>query len=188
MVYAGTCRNLTPEEIVLRTARRKPAWRVMVPDETISFVDGHMGPYAENLAQDCGDFYLRRADGVFAYQLAVVVDDALMGVTQVVRGGRPFVQHAAPAVALPGTGPARAGILSHAAAAGRGWAAAFQTGWGRKPGAFTGALYAGADHWPFAFACGLQNAPDPRTPAELADGFSWQRVPQNDIILPEGLF
>ena len=79
VVYAGTCRNLTPEEIVLRTARRKPAWRVMVPDETISFVDGHMGPYAENLAQDCGDFYLRRADGVFAYQLAVVVDDALMG-------------------------------------------------------------------------------------------------------------
>ena len=72
VVYAGTCRNLTPEEIVLRTARRKPAWRVMVPDETISFVDGHMGPYAENLAQDCGDFYLRRADGVFAYQLAVV--------------------------------------------------------------------------------------------------------------------
>ena len=82
VVYAGTCRNLTPEEIVLRTARRKPAWRVMVPDETISFVDGHMGPYAENLAQDCGDFYLRRADGVFAYQLAVVVDDALMGLEQ----------------------------------------------------------------------------------------------------------
>ena len=42
VVYAGTCRNLTPEEIVLRTARRKPAWRVMVPDETISFVDGHI--------------------------------------------------------------------------------------------------------------------------------------------------
>ena len=64
VVYAGTCRNLTPEEIVLRTARRKPAWRVMVPDETISFVDGHMGPYAENLAQDCGDFYLGRGAGV----------------------------------------------------------------------------------------------------------------------------
>ena len=49
-------------------------------------MDGHLGPYAENLARDCGDFYLRRADGVFAYQLAVVVDDALMGVTEVVRG------------------------------------------------------------------------------------------------------
>ena len=57
-----------------------------MPDEVIAFEDGHMGPCAENLARDCGDFYLRRADGVFAYQLAVVVDDALMGVTQVVRG------------------------------------------------------------------------------------------------------
>ena len=83
-VYPGTCRNMTREE--QEKMNRAPAWRVMVPDETISFVDGHMGPYAENLAQDCGDFYLRRADGVFAYQLAVVVDDALMGVTEVVRG------------------------------------------------------------------------------------------------------
>ena len=65
---------------------RAPAWRVKVPDATISFTDGHMGMYEENLARDCGDFYLRRADGVFAYQLAVVVDDALMGVTEVVRG------------------------------------------------------------------------------------------------------
>ena len=45
-----------------------------------------MGHYEENLARDCGDFFLRRADGVFAYQLAVVVDDALMGVDEVVRG------------------------------------------------------------------------------------------------------
>lgn len=58
----------------------------MVPDEDITFVDGCMGPHTENLLHDCGDFYLRRADGVFAYQLAVVVDDARMGVTEVVRG------------------------------------------------------------------------------------------------------
>ena len=45
-----------------------------------------MGEHTENLLRDCGDFYLRRADGVFAYQLAVVVDDARMGVTEVVRG------------------------------------------------------------------------------------------------------
>ena len=86
VVYAGTCRGLTPAEVAERCKIRAPAWRVQVPDETISFTDGHMGMYEENLARDCGDFYLRRADGVFAYQLAVVVDDALMGVTEVVRG------------------------------------------------------------------------------------------------------
>lgn len=65
---------------------KAPAWRIRVPDEEIAFTDLCMGPYRENLLASCGDFYLRRADGVFAYQLAVVVDDARMGVTEVVRG------------------------------------------------------------------------------------------------------
>ena len=52
----------------------------------IAFSDGHYGPYAEKLARECGDFILRRADGVFAYQLAVVADDIDAGITQVVRG------------------------------------------------------------------------------------------------------
>lgn len=86
VIYSGACRGLTPAQAAQRAALRPPAWRVRVPDETVAFTDGHMGAYAENLARDCGDFYLRRADGVFAYQLAVVVDDALMGVTEVVRG------------------------------------------------------------------------------------------------------
>ena len=86
VIYAGTCRGLTPAEIAERSKTRAPAWRVQVPDEVIAFEDGHMGHYEENLARDCGDFFLRRADGVFAYQLAVVVDDALMGVDEVVRG------------------------------------------------------------------------------------------------------
>lgn len=86
VIYAGTCRGLTPAEIAERSKIRAPAWRVQVPDEVIAFEDGHMGHYEENLARDCGDFFLRRADGVFAYQLAVVVDDALMGVDEVVRG------------------------------------------------------------------------------------------------------
>ena len=86
VIYAGTCRGLTPAEIAERSKTRAPAWRVQVPDEVTAFEDGHMGHYEENLARDCGDFFLRRADGVFAYQLAVVVDDALMGVDEVVRG------------------------------------------------------------------------------------------------------
>lgn len=84
VLYAGTCRNLTPEERAART--KAPCWRVRVPDEDVSFTDGVQGEYTQNLARGCGDFILRRADGVYAYQLAVVTDDAEAGVTQVVRG------------------------------------------------------------------------------------------------------
>lgn len=65
---------------------RKPAFRVMVPDRELAVQDRLAGEYVENLLRDCSDFVVRRADGVFAYQLAVVVDDALSGVTEVVRG------------------------------------------------------------------------------------------------------
>ena len=83
-VYAGTCRNLTAEE---RAAfGRAPAWRVKVPDQNWTVEDLIQGTYTENLANHCGDFVVRRADGVYVYQLAVTVDDALAGVTQVVRG------------------------------------------------------------------------------------------------------
>lgn len=84
LLYAGTCRNLTPAQIASQT--RKPAWRIRVPEETISFRDGVFGAETQNLATACGDFILRRSDGVYAYQLAVVCDDALGGITQVVRG------------------------------------------------------------------------------------------------------
>ena len=85
-IYAGTCRNLTPEQIAEKSKRRPPAWRVRVPEREMSFTDGCQGVYTENLAHDCGDFIIRRSDGVYGYQLAVVVDDGLMGVTEVVRG------------------------------------------------------------------------------------------------------
>ena len=86
VVYAGTCRRLTAAEIVEKSRNRAPALRLITPEERWDFTDGHMGRYEENLAADCGDFLLRRSDGMFAYQLAVVVDDAAMGVTEVVRG------------------------------------------------------------------------------------------------------
>ena len=85
-IYPGTCRELTEAQRAEKAAARPPLWRLRVPDETISFVDGHFGPYSENLAAECGDFILRRADGVFAYQLAVTADDIAAGVTEVVRG------------------------------------------------------------------------------------------------------
>lgn len=85
IVYAGTCRP-NRNKVVRSNPDRKPATRVMVPDEEIPFVDGLYGRQSINLAKHCGDFIVRRSDGAWAYQLAVVVDDALMGVTEVVRG------------------------------------------------------------------------------------------------------
>lgn len=83
-VYAGTCRNLSQAQIAAQT--RKPAWRIRVPDEIISYIDGVYGEISQRLSAECGDFILRRSDGVYAYQLAVVCDDALGGISQVVRG------------------------------------------------------------------------------------------------------
>jgi glutamyl-Q tRNA(Asp) synthetase len=81
LVYPGVCRSGLPEG---RSAR---AVRFHVPHGIIAFDDLVHGRLEENVAQQVGDFVIRRADGLFAYQLAVVVDDAEQGVTQVVRGG-----------------------------------------------------------------------------------------------------
>ncbi len=83
-LYAGTCRNLTLQQ--QEQMQKAPAWRVQVPDRTWVVDDKLQGRYEENLKQDCGDFIVRRADGLFVYQLAVTVDDGLAGVTEVVRG------------------------------------------------------------------------------------------------------
>lgn len=77
-VYPGTCRHRLPGPGM--------AWRLAVPGERIVFPDGLLGRVACDTARECGDFVLRRADGVFAYQLAVVVDDAEQEITDVVRG------------------------------------------------------------------------------------------------------
>lgn len=83
-VYPGTCRNLTDAE--KSAFDRSPAWRVKVPDKTYQLTDLCQGEFTQNLSADCGDFVVRRADGVYVYQLAVTVDDGEAGVTEVVRG------------------------------------------------------------------------------------------------------
>ncbi len=188
VVYQGTCRSLTPEEVAAKSAIRPPAWRVQVPDKVVDFTDGHMGRYEENLAADCGDFIVRRADGGFAYQLAVVVDDALMGVTEVVRGAdllsstprqlwlyeilglkAPEFYHLPLLLAPDGRRLSkRDGDQSLENLRAR-----------YTPEEVVGRL---------AYVCGLTDTPAPRAAADLIDGFSWDKVPKNDILLPEGLF
>lgn len=84
VVYKGTCRNLPPG-----THTGPAALRMKVPDEgrgIVTFTDGHYGTHTVDLTTQCGDFIVRRKDGAWAYQLAVVVDDSLMGINEVVRG------------------------------------------------------------------------------------------------------
>nr|WP_101053891.1 tRNA glutamyl-Q(34) synthetase GluQRS [Neisseria meningitidis] len=82
-VYNGRCRHPCQRPA---PQGKQPAWRIRVPDRVIGFSDGVVGGYAQNLAGDIGDFVLLRADGYWAYQLAVVADDAEQGVTHIVRG------------------------------------------------------------------------------------------------------
>ena len=187
-VYGGTCRGLAPAEIAQKSKQRPPAWRLRVPEDTIAFQDGHLGPYSEYLPRDCGDFVLRRGDGVFAYQLAVVVDDALMGVTQVVRGAdllqstpRQLLLYRL--LGLPAPQFYHLPLLL--AADGRrlskrdGDVSLEQLQSRYTPRQIVGKL---------AFLAGLQERPEPASPQQLAERFCWEKVPKTDILLPPGLF
>ena len=172
----------------MRTKTRAPAWRVQVPDEVIAFEDGHMGHYAENLARDCGDFYLRRADGVFAYQLAVVVDDALMGVDEVVRGSD--LLSSTPRQLwlyreLGLTAPKFYHLPLLLAPDGRRLS---KRDGDQSLENLREKYTAGEIIGKLAFACNLQPKPTPTTPQELARTFDWARVPKSDIVLLVKLF
>lgn len=86
VVYPGTCKGLSPDEVAFRSKVRKPALRIKVPDRYYGSYDLIQGHYGQNLEYECGDFIVRRSDGLFAYQLACVVDDAYQGVNCIVRG------------------------------------------------------------------------------------------------------
>lgn len=86
ILYPQTCKRLSERERAERKKRISPSLRISVPNEIVTFTDGICGEQSQNLAEACGDFILRRSDGVYAYQLAVVVDDGESGVTEVVRG------------------------------------------------------------------------------------------------------
>ena len=188
VIYPGTCRDLTPEQIAEKSKTKAPAYRVRVPDEVIRFTDGCMGPHSENLLRDCGDFYLRRGDGVFASQLAVGVDDARMGVTEVVRGADLLSSTARQLylyrlLGLPAPRFAHCPLLL--APDGRrlskrdGDQSLENLREKYTPQEIVGKL---------AFAYGLQPEPAPRTPESLIKDFAWTKVPKTDICLPEGLF
>jgi glutamyl-Q tRNA(Asp) synthetase len=86
-VYPGTCRNGHVWQAQFPNTSSGSAWRLALkPNQQICFTDAEFGLQEQDLNRDVGDFVLRRADGIVAYQLAVVVDDAMQGITHIVRG------------------------------------------------------------------------------------------------------
>jgi glutamyl-tRNA synthetase len=185
-VYPGTCRHLTAAEREKKT--RAPATRLMVPDEKWSFTDGHMGHYGENLLHECGDFLLRRSDGMFAYQLAVVVDDAAMGVTEVVRGSD-LLSSTPRQLYLYDLLGLKAPEFIHfpllLAPDGRRLS---------KRDADAGLddlrfkLTAEEILGRLAYLGGFNPTAQPKAAEELLKDFHWEKVPKEDIRIPEGFF
>lgn len=190
-VYAGTCRGLSADEVARRSAGRPPATRLRVPDAddpvgTIEFSDLAYGPRREVLALECGDFLVRRSDGVVAYQLAVVVDDALMGVTQVVRG-RDLLGSCARQIYLGGllghAAPQYGHVPLLAAPDGRRLSKRekdLDLGFIRESGV-TAERVVGL----LASAAGLAEPGWEGRPGELLGEFSWPRLRRDDIIVDE---
>ncbi len=186
--YDGRCRHLTQKERADFEAQgRRAALRLRVTDEALSFTDEHLGCYTERLSETCGDIILRRADGVYAYQLAVVVDDARMGVNRVVRGSdllsstarqlylgqrlgypRPAYAHTPLLLAADGRRLSkRDGDLDMATLRAR-----------MSPQRLLGDL---------AYLAGLLDRPEAATAWELVPLFSWEKVPCEDVTVTHDL-
>ena len=168
-------------------AGRKPSYRVRVPDKDVEFTDVLQGKYRENLERECSDFVVRRSDGVYAYQLAVVVDDALSGVNEVVRGNdllsstprQMYLQD------LWGfSHPVYAHIPLLTDAAGRRLS--------KREG--DGCMERVRETYPdarpvigaLAAALGLLPSPESITLEQLLPLFDWKKIPRDAICLPEG--
>ena len=185
-VYPGTCRDLTAEQ--QKAFSREPAWRLKVPDREYALTDLCFGEFRQNLSEDCGDFVVRRADGIFVYQLAVVVDDGLAGVTEVVRGWdllgsaprQMYLQEL-----LGFRQPQYGHVPMLMSADGRRLSKRDRDlDLGRlqnccKPEAIIGIL---------AHAAGLIDRPAGISAAELAREFSWQKLKKTDIYLDTTAF
>lgn len=184
-VYDGRCLRRPPEELAELAKTRRPALRVRVPDRVVGFQDGLQGWQEENLSRTCGDFIVRRSDGVWAYQLAVTVDDGAMGVTEVVRG-RDLLDSTPRQIWLleefgfvPPTYTHVPLLLSsdgrRLSKRDRDTDMEFLRN-GRTPQQIVGEL---------AFSAGILPKNEPITPKELIPLFSWQKVKNGNLFAPK---
>ena len=180
VVYKGTCR---PENLKRDfMTERKGAIRLRVPDEEIAFTDRHYGSHSINLERQCGDFILRRADGAWAYQLAVVVDDATMGVTEVVRG-RDLLLSVPQQIFLYRTlgfqSPQFAHIPLLCNDAGQRLSKRDKS---LSLGELRENFHAEEIVGKLAYYAGILTQPEPVSPSELISVFDWKKIPFDDIV------
>ncbi len=183
VVYKGTCRNLPPG-----ARSGAAAIRMKVPEEgdgIVTFTDGHYGKQTVDLTRQCGDFIVRRKDGAWAYQLAVVVDDALMGITEVVRGRDLLLsspQQIYLAQELGFTPPHFTHLPLLCNAAGQRLSKRDKSmDMGALRSRYTSAEIIGL----LAYAGGLTTSPQPIRAEELLPLFSWNKVSRDDIRLDD---
>ena len=185
-VYPGTCRHLTADQ--RKAFDRKPAWRVRVPEKVWSFTDRVQGAYSLDLSTECGDMVVRRADGVYVYQLAVTVDDGAAGVTEVTRGmdllsSAPRQMYLQELLGLPH--PEYAHVPMLLAPDGRRLSKRdrdLDLGELRRrvtPEQLIGTL---------AYAAGIIERLEPVSARELAKGFSWEKVKGESLYLDASIF
>ena len=188
-VYSGRCAGLSAvEQAEKLSVRHQAACRLRVGEAEISFTDLLFGPQRQKLSQGCGDFVIRRADGVYAYQLAVVVDDAAMQIDRVLRGADllastprqiylwqllgyppPTFIHAPLLLAADGSRLSkRQGSLTIEALRCSGV----------RPQRIIGQLAAWA---------GLIDRPEALRPDELIDGFSLDKLPREPVVVGDTL-
>jgi len=170
------------ERLAMEVSGRKPAWKLRCPDREITVLDGRYGLVVQNPARDVGDFIIRRADGVFAYQLAVSVDDMLMGVTRVVRG-RDLLSSAPRQKWLIETLGGTAPTYCHAPLLADGSGKLSKRLGSLSTQVLRREMTAEALIATLAHLSGLTETDAPISAQELLSVFSWDKVKKEDIIL-----
>ena len=182
------CRTLSSAEKNFLMETRRHSYKIHVDDCDITFKDAHYGPQRYSMRAGTDDFIVRRADGVFAYQLAVSYDDAVMGVTRVVRAND-LLDSSPKQIWLIEKMGYTPPVYCHAPL--------LVINDGRKMSKRNGDLCMRElrkNHTPeqlcgkLAYLCGLLDAPEAVHPKDLIEIFSWEKIPTENIVLPNNLF
>lgn len=187
-VYPGTCRGLSPGRAAELSRLRPPAWRIKLSGERVSFTDLIAGEQSSDVLREHGDFPVRRADGVYCYQFTAALDDALMGVSEVVRSrdllsSTPWQVYVQRRFSLPSPVYVHIPMLldpEGARMAKRGGSLSLrEIRRHYSPEEVLGRL---------GYLAGLQDVPEPCGLERLLGSFRWDGLPGDDIAVPRELF